>query len=95
MFIVLLSFGANKHLANEFIESHKAWIKQGLSDKVFLLVGSKQPIAGGCILAAGESLEALQERVACDPFVAQGIVTAEIIHVTPHQLDERLAFIKE
>ena len=95
MFIVLLSFGANKHLANEFIESHKVWIKQGLSDKVFLLVGSKQPIAGGCILAAGESLEALQERVACDPFVAQGIVTAEIIHVTPHQLDERLAFIKE
>ena len=94
MFIVLLSFAENKHLASEFMAGHKRWIQQGMDDNVFLLVGSKQPIPGGCIIAHGLSADELEIRIAKDPFVEQKIVSAEIIQVTPNQLDERLAFLK-
>lgn len=93
MFILLLSFAENKHMASEFMQEHKSWIRQGLDEGVFLVVGSKQPIPGGCIVAHGESLDDLQMRVAKDPFVEHGVVTAEIIQVQPNQLDERLAFL--
>lgn len=94
MFIVLLSFAKNKHLASEFMAGHKNWIQQGLNDRVFLVVGSKQPIPGGCIIAHGLSVDELESRVAKDPFVEQEIVSAEIIQVTTNQLDERLAFLQ-
>lgn len=94
MFIVLLSFAKNKHLASEFMAGHKSWIQQGLNDKVFLVVGSKQPIPGGCIIAHGLSGDELEVRVAQDPFVDQEIVSAEIIQVMPNQLDERLVFLQ-
>ncbi len=94
MFIVLLSFAKNKHLASEFMAGHKNWIQQGLDDKVFLVVGSKQPVPGGCIIAHGLSANELDARVAKDPFVEQEIVSAEIIQVTPNQLDDRLAFLQ-
>ena len=47
MFIVLLKFSDNKVKTGQFMEGHKAWIKRGFDDGVFLLVGSLQPNSGG------------------------------------------------
>ena len=44
MFVILLKFSDNKSDAPKFMEAHKAWIDQGLSDGVFLVVGSLKPI---------------------------------------------------
>ena len=93
MFIILLKFGANKAKAGAFMEGHKAWIKQGLDDGVFLMVGSLKPNAGGGLLAAGASREAIEARVQEDPFVAEGIVEAEILEIDPARADDRLAFL--
>ena len=93
MYIILLRFGANKANAPKFMEGHKAWINQGLSDGAFLLVGSLQP-AGGCILAHKETRHEIEARVAQDPFVAEDVVTADILEVAPNQMDERLGFLK-
>jgi uncharacterized protein YciI len=95
MFIVLLKFSANKAQAGQFMEGHKEWIKRGFDDRVFLLVGSLQPNLGGGILAHNTSLSDLQSRVSDDPFVAQNIVTAEILEIAPSKADERLKFIFE
>ena len=93
MFIVLLKFSGNKSQAGQFMEGHKKWIKRGFDDGVFVLVGSLQPNLGGGILAHNTSLPDLQARVNDDPFVAQNVVSAEIIEITPSKADERLKFL--
>ena len=93
MFIVLLKFSNNKSQASQFMEGHKAWIKRGFDDGVFLMVGSLQPNMGGGILAHNASLEDLQSRVDNDPFVVENVVTAEFLEISPNQADERLNFL--
>lgn len=93
MFIVLLRFSDNKAQAGQFMEGHKAWIQRGRDDGVFLLVGSLQPNAGGAIVAHNTSLADLRERVGDDPFVAEQVVSAEILEITPATADERLQFL--
>ncbi|WP_201778324.1 YciI family protein [Thalassomonas viridans] len=75
------------------MQGHKSWIKQGLDDGVFLLVGSLQPNKGGAVLAHNIELADLENRVKNDPFVAENVVTAEIMEISPHQGDERLNFL--
>ena len=93
MFIVLLKFSDNKGQAAELMEDHNEWIKSGFDDGVFLLVGSLQPGLGGGIVAHNTSLIDLETRVNDDPFVAQKIVTVEILEITPARSDERLQFL--
>ena len=92
MFIVLLKFSSNKGHAGQFMQEHNHWIKRGFDDGVFLLVGSLQPNQGGGIVAYNTSLSDLQSRVNSDPFVAKGVVSAEILEITPSKADERLKF---
>jgi len=93
MFVVLLRFSDNKGRAGQFMEGHKEWIRRGFEDGVFLVAGSLQPNLGGGIVAHNTSLPDLRDRVSDDPFVAEGVVSAEIIELTPSRTDERLAFL--
>ena len=93
MFIVLLKFSDNKSMAGKFMQQHNDWIKSGFDDEIFLMVGSLQPHAGGGIVAHNISRQELESRINEDPFVAQNIVTAEIIEITPARTDERLNFL--
>jgi uncharacterized protein YciI len=93
MFIVLLKFSDNKASAGRLMDGHKAWIRRGFDDGVFLLVGSLQPSLGGGILAHNTSLPELQDRVQADPFVAENVVTPEILDIAPSGADERLNFL--
>lgn len=93
MFVVLLQFSENKAQASDFIEGHNQWIRRGFEDNVFLLVGSLQPGLGGTVIAHGESREALENRVNLDPFVAENVVTAEILEIEPKKADQRLGFL--
>ncbi len=93
MFIVLLKFSDNKNKASQFMEGHKEWIKRGFDDGVFLLVGSLQPNLGGGIVSHNTSLSDLQSRVNTDPFVAEKVVIAEILEITPAKADARLEFL--
>jgi uncharacterized protein YciI len=93
MFIVLLKFSDNKGQAGQFMDGHNNWIKRGFDEGVFLLVGSLQPNLGGSIVAHNTTLPELQNRVNDDPFVAENVVRAEILEITPGKADERLAFL--
>ena len=93
MFIVLLKFSGNKGLASQFMQGHKEWIQRGFDDDVFLLTGSLQPNLGGGIVAHNTSLSDLQSRVKDDPFVAEKVVSAEILEITPSKAGERLKFL--
>lgn len=93
MFIILLKFSDNKGQASRFMEGHNEWIKRGFDDGVFLLAGSLQPDSGGGIVAHNTSLAELQNRVNSDPFVAENVVSAEILEITASKSDERLKFL--
>lgn len=93
MFIVVLRFTGKRDRASEFMEEHKAWIRRGFDDGVFLMVGSIQPDLGGSILAYNISRDALEARVNEDPFVTEGIGAIEILEISPARLDERMKFL--
>lgn len=93
MFIATLKF-ADRSRASQFMEGHNDWLRRGFDDGVFLLAGSLQPGLGGIILAHNLSKAEFEARVLEDPFVAEGVVTAEILDVAPASADERLAFLK-
>jgi len=57
------------------------------------MTGSLQPNLGGGVMAHNTSLTELQSRVNSDPFVAEKVVTAEIIEITPAKVDDRLSFL--
>lgn len=93
MFVILLRFSDNSGSAGQHMAGHQEWIKRGLDDGVFLLVGSIQPGLGGAVLAHNTSREVLRKRVDEDPFVAQDVVAAEIVEIAPAMADERLSFL--
>jgi uncharacterized protein YciI len=93
MFIVLLKFAGNKDKAGRFMDGHKAWLKRGFDDGVFLLAGSLQPNLGGGIVVSNVTLPDLQSRVNDDPFVAENVVSAEILEIAPSRVDDRLSFL--
>lgn len=93
MFVITLRF-ADKSRAPSFMDGHNVWIGQGFDDGVFVLVGSLRSGAGGMIIAQGGDRAELEKRVQDDPFVREGVVTAEIEEVAPGRADERLAFLK-
>ena len=94
MFVVLLKFSDNKEAAGQHVEGHKAWLKRGFDDGVFVLAGSLQPKLGGGVLAHRTTLAELQDRVNNDPYVAEDVVTAEILEIAPARYDDRLAFLQ-
>ena len=69
MFIVLLKFTGNKGKAGQFMDGHKAWLKRGFDDGVFLLTGSLQPNLGGGMVAHRTTVAGLLDRVRGDPVV--------------------------
>jgi len=95
MYVVLLRFAENKSRASDFMQDHNAWIKRGIDEGIFLLVGSLQPGLGGAILAHGLTAADLQARVEADPFVVHGVVAAEVLEIKPGKADPRLAFLLE
>jgi uncharacterized protein YciI len=94
MFVVLLKFSRNRGQASQFMDSHNAWIKRGFEEGIFLLTGNILPKLGGGILAHNISLSDLQTRVNEDPFVAQDVVSVEIIEIRPTRTDARLVFLR-
>lgn len=93
MFIVLLKFSDNKSQASNFMDGHNQWLKDGFDDGIFLLAGSLQPGIGGGILAHNTTQADLENRVKEDPFVAENVVTAEVMELSPAKADERLNFL--
>lgn len=93
MFIVLLRFSSEKAKARELMPAHNAWLQSGFDDGVFLVAGSLQSGSGGAILAHDTTRAELDERLERDPFVAQHVVTVEVLEVSPSKMDPRFAFV--
>ncbi len=93
MFVVLLRFSSNKQRAGELMGGHNAWLKSGFEDNVFLVAGSLKPGMGGAIVASNTDMEEVEVRIGRDPFVAEDVVTAEILEIGVAKTDRRLEFL--
>lgn len=93
MYVVFLRFSTNKAQAPAQMEGHNAWLRRGFEAGAFVLAGSLQPGLGGAILVRDMPRADVETWVAADPFVAQGVVSPEIIEITPGLTDDRLAFL--
>ena len=82
MFVILLKFADQRARAPEYMAAHKDWLQRGFDDGVFLVSGNLDS-GGGGILAHNTSLDALRARVDEDPFVAHGVVSAQVIGIAP------------
>ena len=94
MYIVTLSLTEQKTKAPDFMAAHNAWIAKGFEDGVFALVGGLKPQGGGAIVTTDVDRVTIEARIAEDPFVVEGIVTADIQEVAPARTDARLDFLK-
>ena len=94
MFVILLRFAENKHLAGEHMDGHIDWIRQGIADAVFLLTGSVSGGQGGAIIGHGLTRADLEKRLQADPFIAERVVVPEVIEIEPSAVDHRLAFVR-
>ncbi|ECL7346493.1 YciI family protein [Salmonella enterica subsp. enterica serovar Winslow] len=79
VYVVVLTYIKPLDDVDSHIPAHVEWLKQGYSDGVFLASGRRIPRTGGVILARCDSIEALEERLAQDPFQKLKIARAEII----------------
>lgn len=57
------------------------WITNGITEGVFMLVGSLQPGLGGWLLTHNTTRSALDVRLNADPFVADDVVSVEVLEV--------------
>ncbi|MEP1931111.1 MAG: YciI family protein [Roseibium sp.] len=93
MFVVTLKFSENKSHAGALMAGHKDWIQRGFDQGLFLMVGSLQPNQGGVVFAHNTSRDTLDAFVQEDPFVAEKVVVAEVMEISPARLDDRLDFL--
>lgn len=91
MHIIFLKFGPNRAQAGQWMAEHKRWMQQGIDDGSFLMTGSLDNAQGGAVLAANMDRDAIERRVAEDPFVIHQVVTADIHTVEPSLMAQGLA----
>jgi uncharacterized protein YciI len=93
MHIILLKFAGDRQDAALHLPGHKAWLARGLEDGTFLLAGSLGSDLGGAILARRISPATIRDRVNEDPFVREGIVSAEVLEFSPSVASEGFQFL--
>jgi len=93
MFVVSLKLTGSREQAAPWMAAHKDWLQAGFDDGVFLAAGNLLGQPGGGILVHGLEERAVRERLAQDPFVANGLVEVELTGFAPAKADARLQFI--
>lgn len=95
MFVVLLTYTAPLDQIDAHLEEHVRYLKRQYEAGVFLASGRRVPRTGGVILAKAQSLDAMWEVLAQDPFHQHGVARYEVIEFTPSLAQPYLAELVE
>lgn len=77
MFVVSLHYKVPLIEVDRLVDAHKAWLKECYAKGLFIASGAKRPRTGGVIIARG-SRDALDARLAEDPFAKAGVADYEV-----------------
>ena len=61
-------------IPSELKDAHWAFLEKGMQSGAFLFSGPKVPATGGFLVARAESLEALHDLLAAEPFTSHGVM---------------------
>ncbi len=78
MFIIDLHYTAPLPAIDAAMGAHMKFLNACYKNKLFLASGRKVPRTGGIILAVGSSKAAMEELMAQDPFVANGLASVTV-----------------
>lgn len=94
MFVVNLTYTAPLAEIDRLRDAHMEWVKAGYADGVFIASGAKRPRTGGVILARGPR-EALDVRLAEDPFAKANVADYDVIDFAPTSTAAGLEALKD
>lgn len=90
MFVIILRYVADLSLIDEALDEHVRWLDEQYSDGIFVASGRQVPRVGGVILATGISREALESRLAVDPFHRRQLAEYTVVEFTPSRVADGL-----
>lgn len=94
MFVVSLTYKVALAEIDKLRDAHMDWLRAGYADGVFIASGAKRPRTGGVILARG-TREALDARLAEDPFARAGAADYDIIDFAATSVASGLEALKD
>ncbi len=95
MFVVILTYTKPLSEVDAHLEDHRAWLRGQYQAGTFIASGRQVPPQGGVILARAESLEALRQILAQDPFSRNGVAQHQVVQFTPNLTHADFAGLKE
>ncbi len=95
MFVIIVRYKAGLDRIDAALTAHRQWLAEGYAEGAFLLAGPQVPRQGGVILARTGPREALEARLARDPFAQQGLAAYEVIEMRASSTTDALAFLQE
>jgi uncharacterized protein YciI len=90
VFVVTLTYVADLAEIDAAMPRHMAYLRRQYEEGIFLVSGRQVPRVGGVIIATGLERADLEERVAQDPFVAEGLAEASIVEFNASQTAPQL-----
>lgn len=95
MYVLTLTYVVPLEEIDRVREAHMVWIGEQYGVGRFLVSGAKVPRDGGVILARAMGREELDEIVASDPFVVEGVATYDVVEFRATTVAEGLEELKE
>lgn len=83
LFIISLEYRVPISVVDQYLESHREFLKEGYKNKLFITSGPRVPRTGGVIIAHAESKAYLEMILQKDPFRQHGIADYQIIEFMP------------
>lgn len=94
MFVVNLTYKVPLNEIDRLRDAHMEWVKAGYADGIFIASGAKRPRTGGIILARG-TREALDARLADDPFTKADVADYDVIDFAATSAEAGLEALKD
>ncbi|WP_203310220.1 MULTISPECIES: YciI family protein [Sphingomonas] len=88
--VVSLHYDAPLDAIDARMAAHVAWLRKGYDAGLILASGRKVPRTGGVIVMRGDA-ERVQDLIATDPFVSDGLARAEVTGFTASMAAPALA----
>ncbi|MFM2484867.1 YciI family protein [Celerinatantimonas yamalensis] len=94
MYIIDLNYVCDLNKVNQYTEAHRAHLDRQYALGVFLASGGKVPRTGGVILAKAMPRETLEQIIANDPYIQEGVADYVITDFSPTKTSPELAFLQ-
>ena len=85
MFVIVLTYEAPLVEIDRLMPEHMRFVEKCYDAGVFIASGRQVPRTGGVILAVGSKRKDVEDVIALDPFVTNGLASHEIIEFRTSQ----------